>query len=626
MSGFCWNQLPDSLCSAADVRGFWLVENRHDRKPVMKTFVVITAVALSAVVAFGAATNPPGAPSADAEFTNLADEFITGYLAWRPLNATTLGFHEYDGKITDFSRPSIEAERARLRRFEQRLAALDPRSLSPQKRYDWQILLAGLRGELFQFDEKAIYTRNPMTYAGALDLNIYAKRDFAPAADRLRSIVAIEKQAPAIFAAARANLDRALPKPYVETAIEMAKGAADFLSQDLVHALRGVGDVDLQREFAAANGRAVTELRDFAAWLEQEKMPKANAPFALGRENFEKMLRETELIDWPAERILKVGLKELRREQKEFADTARLIDPKKEPIAVFKAIQRDHPTEERLIPDVRNDLDAIRQFVVGHHIIEIPSPESVRVEETPRYLRALFFAATDPPGPFETRATQTFYYVTPVAPEWTSQQKEEWLTSFNYYTADVVSIHEAYPGHFVQFLWLKATNPSEIEKLFGSYGFIEGWAHYCEQMLLDEGFGRPASNKPTSADKIRAAKYRLAQTDEALLRTCRLCVAIKMHCEGMSLEDATRFFQDNCYYERQPAYAEARRGTFDPQYLLYTVGKLEVLKLRRDFRKQEGKNFTLERFHDELLQHGMPPVRLLREQMLKKPKSWDQLF
>lgn len=592
----------------------------------MKTALFMSAVALSALAVPGAATNPPGAPNADAEFTSLADEFITGHLAWRPLNATTLGFHEYDGKITDFSRASIQGERARLKNFERRLAAQDPQSLSPQKRYDWQILLAGLRGELFQFNEKAIYTRNPMTYAGALDLNIYAKRDFAPAAERLRSIVAIEKQAPAIFAAARTNLDPSLPKPYVETAVEMAKGAADFLAQDLVDAFRGVGDEDLQREFAAANGRAVTELRDFATWLEKEKMPKANASFALGRENFEKMLRETELIDWPAERILKVGMKELRREQKAFADTARLIDPKKEPGEVFKEIQRDHPTEQRLIPDVRNDLDTIREFVVEHRLVEIPSAERVRVEETPRYLRALFFAATDPPGPFETRATQTFYYVTPVAPDWTPRQKEEWLTSFNYYTTDVVSIHEAYPGHFVQFLWLKATNPSKIQKIFGSYGFIEGWAHYSEQMMLDQGFGQPVSRKPTSADKIRAAKYRLAQTDEALLRTCRLCVAIKMHCDGMSLEDATRFFQDNCYYERQPAYAEARRGTFDPQYLLYTVGKLEVLKLRRDFQKQEGKDFSLERFHDELLQHGMPPVRLLREQMLKKPKSWDQLF
>jgi uncharacterized protein (DUF885 family) len=247
-----------------------------------------------------------------------------------------------------------------------------------------------------------------------------------------------------------------------------------------------------------------------------------------------------------------------------------------------------------------------------------------KVEETPQYLRATSFASMDTPGPFETKATEAYYYVTPVEPDWTSKQKDEWLTAFNYYTTDIVSVHEAYPGHYVQFLWVNASNPSRVAKVFGSYAFIEGWAHYAEQMLVDEGFGAGEASKPD--DAVRAAKYRLAQSDEALLRLCRLCVSIKTHCEEMSLEDATKFFQDNCYYERQPAYLEARRGTFDPQYLLYTLGKLQILKLRRDFREQEGKEFSQRRFHDELLQHGMPPVRLLRERMLKNSKSWDALF
>jgi len=269
-------------------------------------------------------------------------------------------------------------------------------------------------------------------------------------------------------------------------------------------------------------------------------------------------------------------------------------------------------------------LEAIRQFVIDHRIVTIPSEVRAAVEATPQYLRATSFASMDTPGPFETKATEAYYYVTPVEGDWTPKQKEEWLTAFNYYTTDIVSIHEAYPGHYVQFLWLNASNPSKVAKVFGSYAFIEGWAHYGEQMLVDEGFGASDAHKP--ADAVRAARFRLAQSDEALLRLCRLCVSIKTHCEGMSLEDATRFFQDNCYYERQPAYLEARRGTFDPQYLLYTLGKLQILKLRRDFQRQEGKEFSLRRFHDELLQHGMPPLRLLREQMLKNSKSWDALF
>jgi uncharacterized protein (DUF885 family) len=317
----------------------------------------------------------------------------------------------------------------------------------------------------------------------------------------------------------------------------MAKGAADFLSRDLVAAFHGAGDADLQKEFAAANDRAVAELRDFGVWLEKEKMPSANAPYALGRQNFEKMLRQTELIDWPAERVLSMGLTQLQREQKVFADTARLIDPTNKPIAVFKAIQRDHPTEQSLIADARKGLEAIRQFILDHKIITLPSDVRARVEETPQYLRATSFASMDTPGPFETKATEAYYYITPVEADWTPQQKEEWLTAFNFYTTEIVSIHEAYPGHYVQFLWLKASQPSKIAEIFGSYAFIEGWAHYCEQMMVDEGFGGADSAKPAADEKIRAAKYRLAQSDEALLRLCRLCVSIKTHCQGMSLEE-----------------------------------------------------------------------------------------
>src|ERR1041385_9053644 len=343
-------------------------------------------------------------------FPELRDDFLRGYLAWRPLTATALGVHDYDGKITDYSRSSIEAERARLKQFEKQIAALDPRTLSREMACDRQILLTGIRSELFHFDDLAIYTRNPMTYAQAIDVNVFAKRNFAPPEERLRAVIAIERDVPKLFAAARANLDASLPKPYVEAAIEMAKGAAEFLSRDLVNAFKDAGDAALQKEFTAAISRAAAELTDFAAWLEREKLPSANAPYALGRDKFEKMLRETELIDVSSRHILDLGLKELRREQKVFADTARKIDPTRKPVDVFKEIQRDHPTEQSLIPDTRKDLDAIRQFVLDHHVVTIPSPVRAAVEETPQYLRATSFASMDTPGPFETKATEADYY------------------------------------------------------------------------------------------------------------------------------------------------------------------------------------------------------------------------
>ena len=560
------------------------------------------------------------ANAAETAFNKVSGEFIAGYLAWRPQIGTTLGLHEYDGKLTDYSRASLDAELARLKRFDQQLTALDAKSLGPQAYYDLRILQAAIKNEIFQFEDVEGFRKNPMTYAGVLDLNIYIKRNFAPLEERVRSIIAIEKQAPNVIAAAKANLEESLANPFAETAIEIANGSADFLGKDLMNAVKEVGNEPLLAEFNAANRRAIEELRGYTAWLEKEKLPKAHRRYALGREKFQKMLRYGELIELPPEEILDIGMRQLRREQQVFTDTAKKIDPHKKPIEVFKEIQNDHPSEERLIPDTRKDLEAIRRFVLDRRIVPIPSDVRARVEETPQYLRATSFASMDTPGPFEAKATEAYYYVTPVEKDWSPRQKEEWLTAFNTYTTDIVTIHEAYPGHYVQFLCLNASPATKAEKIFASYAFVEGWAHYCEQMMIDEGFGAGKD------DAASTAKYRLAQSDEALLRLCRLCVSIKTHCEGMSLEDATKFFEENCYYERKPAYQEALRGTFDPQYLYYTVGKLEILKLRRDYQQQEGAAFSLEKFHDELLRHGAPPVRLLREVMLKNSAAWNEIL
>jgi len=263
---------------------------------------------------------------------------------------------------------------------------------------------------------------------------------------------------------------------------------------------------------------------------------------------------------------------------------------------------------------------------MSHHLVGVPSDVRAKVKETPQYLRVTSFASMDTPGPFEKRATEAYYYVTPTENDWPEKQKQEWLTAFNYYTSDVVSIHEAYPGHYVQFQHLNASPATKVEKIFGSYAFIEGWAHYCEKMMIDEGYGSPTSASPSEEDVKRAAKYRMAQADEALLRVCRLCVSIKMHTQNMSLEEATKFFQENCYYEEKPARQEAMRGTFDPGYLNYTLGKLQILKLRDDYKAQQGDEFSLQKFHNELLNHGMPPIRLLREIMLKDQSKWNEVL
>ena len=560
----------------------------------------------------------------DSEYEAVAEEFIKGYFAARPLLGTAIGLHEYDGKITDYSRLALDAELSRLKRFDDRLQKFELNKLSQRQSIDLRILQASIRNEIFQREAMAIYERNPIVYARAADVNIYIKRNFAPLEDRVHSIVAIESQVPNILIAARTNLDAVLPKPYVELAIQIAKGSADFLRKNLVAAVADLKDERIRTEFLEANRRAAAALTDYAAWLERDKLPKATADFALGEEKFQRLLKETELVDLAPEKILEIGLTQLRKEQKAFAETAERIDSNKSAVEVFEQMQSEHPTPESLLGDIGKDLEQIRKFVVTRKLVTIPSEVRARVKETPQYRRATSFASMDTPGAFEKRATEAYYYVTPPESEWTPLQKDEWLTAFNFYSTDVVSIHEVYPGHYVQFLRLNASPASKVEKIFGSYAFIEGWAHYCEKLMIDEGYGAVAN--PSEADAKRAAKYRLAQADEAMLRLCRLCVSIKMHTQNMSVEEATRFFRENCYYEEKPARAEAMRGTFDPGYLNYTLGKLQILKLRDDYQAQEGANFSAQKFHNELLNHGMPPIRLLRELMLKDKSKWDEVL
>ncbi len=570
---------------------------------------------------------PTPALKPDAELDGVAEEYIRGYLAARPLHATALGFREYDGRINEDTRLAIDAELARLRRFDDRLAKFDLTKLGPRAAVDLRLLQGAIKKELFFIQDLAIYDRNPMTYARAIDVGVYAKRKYAPIEDRVRSIVVVENQAPNIMIAARTNLAEVLPKPYVELAIQTARGAAEFLKKDLVESLADLKDETLRGTFLQSNRRAAIALTDYASWLEKEKLPKATPEFAIGEEKFQRFLAETEFMNIPPAKLLELGLSELKKEQDVFSEAAKKIDETRPADVIFRQIQSDHPTAENLIPEVTKRLEAVKKFVVDRKLVTIPGDAKVMVKETPPDRRATSFASMDTPGPFEKRANEAYFYVTPPENDWTELQKEQWLTSFNYFMSDLISIHEVYPGHYVQFLHLNSSKATKAEKVFGATSFIEGWAHYCEKMIVDEGFGGAAPGAKPSEDEVqRAAKYRMVQAQAAMTRLCRLCVSIKMHTQGMSVEEATKFFQDNCYYEEKPALAEAMRGTFDIGYLNDTLGKLEILKLRSDYQAQEGANFSLKKFHDELLNHGMLPIRLLREVMLKDKAKWDEVL
>lgn len=554
------------------------------------------------------------AAEADRQFEVLTNEYLEGHFAFRPASAVKLGMHEYDGRMEVFGRESLDREYARLQSFAKRLAAFPMDQLSDNLRIDFQILRAAIREELFWFDGSESFTRNPMTYPRAFKPSMYLTRSYAPIETRLKHIIQMERQTPQLFANARANLKKPLARAFVETAIKVTDGAASFLEKDVKLALKDVTDKKLLAEFEEANQLALKELRSYSQWLKTEQLPHAQERFALGREKYFRMVHDQELVEATPEEILKIGMRELRREQEVFRAAGRVIDPNKPPLEVFATIQNDHPTAANLIPDIAKNCESIRQFILDKKICSIPSEVRAVVDETPSYNRATSFASMNSPGPFETKGLEAYYYVTPVDPLWTAVQQKEWLTAFNYYTSDVLSIHEAYPGHYVQHLHVNTSSASRLRKIFSSYAFVEGWAHYTEQMVLDEGFG--------ATDKIQAAKYRMAQADESLLRYCRLCCAIQMHCGDMTVDEATKFFQDNCYYAEQPARQEATRGSFDPGYLNYSLGKLMIFKLREDWRKQEGDKFSMQRFHDTMLGQGMPQIPLLRQIMLKDKSQW----
>lgn len=557
--------------------------------------------------------------SGDEVFQKISEEYLKGYLNWRPESAVSLGLHEYDGKLSDYSKMSIDNEVTRLKDYDKKLSEIDSASLSTKIYYDWRILHSSIKKELFTIVDLKVYTKNPMTYAGAIDVNIYVKRNFAPIEQQIKSIISIENDVPKFYENAKTNLQDSLALPHLQLAIDIAKGSASFLGNDLLIALKNVKNDSLIKAFNVANKKAIDAINGYASFLEKEKLPKANNKYAIGKENYQKMLLYGEGITMSADAILEIGMKELQKEQASFDAAAKIINPNKKPIDVYNDTQKEHPTAQNLIPDSRKNLETIRQFLIDKKIITMPSEVRVKLEETPPYARATSTASMDTPGPFETKATEAYYYITPVDMTWTPKQQEDWLAQFNYYTTDVVSIHEAYPGHYTQFLHLNASDASKIRKIFGSYAFIEGYAHYTEKMMLDEGFG-------SAGDPIKAAKFRIAQSGDALLRLCRLVVSIKTHCYGMSVDEATTFFMNNWHQGDKPSRQEALRGTYDPGYLFYTVGKLQILKLREDYKKQEGDKYSLQKFNDALLDNGMPPIEIMRELLLKDKKTWNKIL
>jgi uncharacterized protein (DUF885 family) len=543
-----------------------------------------------------------------ARFNKIADEYLKGYYSFNPSEATAAGLHEYDARLETRSREALARETRRLRDTISLLTRINPAVLSEEARYDYLVLTSHARGQLLDLQDIRTWQRDPNIYNRLISASVdnILKRNYAPFEQRLGSVLAREREVARLLSEARDNLD-APPRIYTETAIAQFRGSLDYFSRVVPQMIERAGggrmSAALKREFETTNGNVISALRAFIEWLERDLIPRSTGNFAIGAENYRRKLLYDEMVETPLAQLIAEGERELRRTQEEMRALAEEIAPGRGIVAALRLLGRDHPSANGLVGDTRAELDRIRAFVRTQNILTPPARENLTVNETPEYARSTSFASMDSPGAFERVATEAYYYVTPPDAQWDERKKDEHLSFYNRYALPVISIHEVYPGHYYQYLALKR-QPSRVRVALGSASFSEGWAHYCEQMLLDEGFG---GNNP---------KLRLAQLNMALLRLCRYLVGLRLHTAGMTYEEGVNFFMREGYQERVNAEREARRGTLDPTYLVYTLGKMQILKLREEYRRRLGASFSLGEFHDRLLSYGMPPLKIIRLAML----------
>jgi hypothetical protein len=538
------------------------------------------------------------AQSRDADFAKLADRYFDEIVfRFDPTQGTQAGFHQYDKLLDSGSRAEVDAEIAALKKFEPEVAAFPA---SP----DRDLVLSQVRGQLLGLETIRMWEKNPDVYSSGASGAIFTimSRSYAPPAERLKSAIARERLIPRLLQSGRENL-RNPPRIYTEIAIDQLPGIVEFFRNDVPAAFKAVTDAALLADFKKSNQGVIDALQAYEAWMKSDLLPRSKGDFRIGADSYRKKLLYDEMVDIPLDRLLSIGYADLHGNQAEFKQVAAKIDPKRTPEQILQELEKDHPIAGRLLPSFRDVLGGLRTFVESHHIVTIPSPVPPIVEETPPFMRALTTASMDTPGPFEKVAKEGFFNVTLPDQKWSKQQTEEYLEGFNRGTIVSTAVHEVYPGHYTQFLWVKDA-PSKVRKLIGAGSNAEGWAHYCEQMMLDEGYG--------SGD----LKLRLGQLQDALLRDARFIAGIEMHTGKMTMDQATEFFVKEGYQVRPVAEKEAKRGTSDPTYLVYTLGKLQILKLRADYKAMKGSQYTLQKFHDAFLAQGFPPIKIVRQALL----------
>jgi len=539
-----------------------------------------------------------------ADFGALVDKYFDFYFSMNPSEATQVGFHQYDSKLEDYSAEGRKHEAVELKDYLGQFEKIDRHSLPSDTAADLDWVISSIHSQLLELEDVQMWKKDPDSYTSGMTNSVFLlmKRNYAPPENRLRSVIARERQFSRALAAARENLANP-PRIYTEIALEQLPDETDFFRKDVPEAFSQVKDPKLLAEFKASNQAVISAFGSYQKFLHDTVLPRAHGDFRLGAENYRKKLLYDEMVDIPLDRLLEIGYADMHRNQEHMKEVAAQINPKLSVAEVLADLQNHHPAPDKLLQAFRDTFDGLQKFIAEKKIITIPPGLVPILEDTPPFMRATTEASIDTPGPYETKDNQAFFNVTTPDPKWPAAQVEGWMKGFSNSMIPGIAIHEVFPGHFVEYLWINQS-PSKIRRLISCGTNAEGWAHYTEQMMLDEGYG--------NGDPV----LRMGQLEDALLRNARFIVGIKMHTGGMTMAEAEQFFIQNGYQTPAIAKIETKRGTSDPTYLVYTLGKLEIMKLREDYRKKQGADFSLLEFHNRLVQQGGVPLKIVRKAML----------
>ncbi len=534
--------------------------------------------------------------------------FVDEYLSWlheaHPTNATFDGVHAHDDLLEDFSRAALDAQLRDLGGFARRLAAIDPARLTAVERLERPAIDASIRARLYELEVVRTWERNPQFYGDLLSTSLAGQVlfDYAPLAERGRRVLSKLRQVPRLMQAARDNI-KDPPGIFIKVGLESLRGALRFIEDDLPRAFANFDDLRVLSDLADASTEASHAIGSCVTYLEEDLAPRARGPFRLGRERLQQKLQLDEGITLDVSRLLDIAMRELHEVQEEFRRAASRLGGS-DPATAWARAKADHPAAGQVVATAQAQLDELETFIRRNDLVTVPNSAKVQVAPTPRFYRWTF-ASMWTPGPFETRPLRAYYYITDSDPSWPPERQDEHLRDLNYGALWAISIHEVYPGHFLHYQHLRQI-PSTLRKsiLFSSTAMVEGWAHYAEQMMVEAGFRRQDPH------------VKLGQLAEALIRLCRLVVGLRLHAEDLSVEQGVRFFRDEAYLEEASARREAERGTFDPSYVLYSLGKLMLLKLRDDYKAANGDRYSPRAFHDALLANGTVPIWLHRDLML----------